>query len=352
MDEVGVIITTTVKSDIQTNSGFVSLDSTSYRFGQPIKFTLTDPDLNLKNDRIDIYNVIDDPNSPFVDTVGKDGNILLEILIKDIRYKRCAVNGGTGGLASTGFSLVETGPSTGVFEGIFRMPSQICDKTGTKLISTAGGSLDAKYHDTRDAFGEASIFSLSSQNQPSPYSSKPSLSETEVILPSSGKVKEITLFGNVPNFKTGMPLVVELQKPDGESQIFEASLVNGNYKALFTINENSLWGEYKIILSHNRQNVGSTSFNVLIPTVPEWVKNNAKWWSEDSISNSEFIDGLEVLITQKIIRVSIVDPLLINEQNIPDWIKTTANWWSNNQITDDDFIMSIEYLIERGIIRI
>jgi hypothetical protein len=39
-------------------------------------------------------------------------------------------------------------------------------------------------------------------------------------------------------------------------------------------------------------------------------------------------------------------------KNIPDWIKTTATWWSNDQITDDDFILAIEFLIKKGIIRI
>ncbi|MGD8300011.1 MAG: peptidase, partial [Nitrosopumilaceae archaeon] len=163
---VGVFITTSAKSDIETHSGRVFLDSTTFRFGQPVKFTLVDPDLNLKSDRIDTYQVVDDPNSPSVDTVGKDGNILLEILIKDIRYKRCTINGVEfGGLGSTGFSLIETGYDTGIFEGVFKMPSQICDKSGTKLISSAGGSLDAKYYDSRDSSGEASIFSLSSNNQ-------------------------------------------------------------------------------------------------------------------------------------------------------------------------------------------
>ena len=161
--------TTSAKSDINTNSGVVSLDSTSYRFGQPVTFTLRDSDLNLKNDRIDTYHVIDNPASPNVDTVGKDENVLLEILIKDIRYKRCTISGVEyGGLASTGFSLVETGTSTGIFKGVFKMPSQFCDKSGSKLISTAGGSLDAKYFDARDAFGESNIFKLSS-SKPSQY---------------------------------------------------------------------------------------------------------------------------------------------------------------------------------------
>ena len=84
----------------------------------------------------------------------------MEILIKNIRYERCTIDGKEiGGLASTGFSLIETGTNTGIFEGTFKMPTEICNKTGTKLITTAGGSIDAKYHDFRDSSG-IQIFSV------------------------------------------------------------------------------------------------------------------------------------------------------------------------------------------------
>ena len=78
------------KSDINTHSGIPSLNSQSFRFGQPVTITLHDPDLNLKNDLLEIYFVINDPNSKYVDTVGKDGVVLLEVLFGDIRYKRCS----------------------------------------------------------------------------------------------------------------------------------------------------------------------------------------------------------------------------------------------------------------------
>ena len=130
----------------------------SYRFGQPVTITLVDPDLNLNSDLIDIYQVVNDPNSPFVDTVGSSGGILLEIRIKDIRYQRCMINGMEhGGLASTGFVLIETGTGTGIFEGIFKVPSKICNKSGTDLISSAGGSISLRYHDFRDSFGQPNI---------------------------------------------------------------------------------------------------------------------------------------------------------------------------------------------------
>jgi len=353
LDRVGVVTTTSAKSDINTHSGIVSLDSVSYRFGQPVTFTLRDSDLNLKSDTIEIYNVINDPNSPNVDTVGKDGIILLEILIKDIRYKRCTINGAeTGGLASTGFSLIETGPRTGIFEGVFKMPSQICDKSGTRLISTAGGSLDAKYHDARDDFGESSIFSLSSNKQPNQYSTFPELNKNEIILPLNDNIEDLVLSGNMPNFRVGIPLTVILVHPDGVTQNFSASLTNnGDYRAIFSINENSLTGVYKIYLSHNEMDIGAVSFTVLHPSVPDWVKNNAKWWSMDAIPDSEFVDGLKNLIEKGIIKIPSTASSL-SETNIPGWIKITAQWWSNNDISDDDFLFAIEYLIKMGVIRI
>jgi hypothetical protein len=353
LDQVGVIITTSTKSDINTNSGVVSLDSSSYRFGQPVTFTLRDSDLNLKNDRIDTYHVIDNPESPNVDTVGNNNNVLLEILIKDIRYKRCTISGVEyGGLASTGFSLVETGTSTGIFKGVFKMPSQICDKSGSKLISSAGGSLDAKYFDARDAFGESNIFRLSSSKQPTQFLSLPELNQQDIVLPSQGSSENIVLSGHIPNHRIGIPLSVVLIHPDGVAQNFSASLTdNGSYRAMFSINANSLTGIYEIHLSHNNSDVGFTSFTVHHPNVPEWVKNNAKWWSIDVIPDTEFVDGLEHLINQGIIKIPSTEPSF-SETIIPAWIKTTAKWWSSNDISDSEFITAIEFLVKKGIIRI
>ncbi len=351
---VGVVITTSTKSDIKTSSGALSLNSNSFRFGQPVTLTLKDPDLNLKSDIIDTYQVINDPNSPYVDTIGKDGNILLEILIKDIRYKRCTINGVEhGGLGSTGFSLIETGTSTGVFTGVFKMPSQICDKSGTKLISSAGGNLDAKYFDARDNFGESNIIRISGIDQPMQNSSPPELNKMEIILPKSGNVEEIVLSGNIKNQKTGIPLSIVLIHPDGVTQNFSASLTNdGTYKAKLSINENSLTGIYGIHLLHNDIGVGFTSFIVFKQNIPDDAKNNAKGWSLGVISDLEFTDSLEDLMKKGIINIPSTETPLNQKANIPSWIKTPAKWWSANDISNAEFITAIEYLIKRGIILI
>lgn len=146
------------KVETPKNNAKAFLSAKSFRFGQPVEVIVNDPDLNHNGDLIDIYRVVDNPNSRFVDTVGSSSGILLEIKIKDTRYKRCIIDGVEhGGLASTGFTLQETGPSTGIFKGVFKVPSKICDKSGTELISSAGGSIKLIYHDFRDSSGQRNI---------------------------------------------------------------------------------------------------------------------------------------------------------------------------------------------------
>jgi hypothetical protein len=355
LNKVGVITTTstTSRSDINTHSGVVSTGSNSYRFGQPVTIVLNDPDLNLKSDIVDVYSVIDDPNSINVDTAGGNGQVLLEILIKDVRYKRCTINGvDYGGLASTGFAMIETAPNTGIFAGVFKMPSQICNKSGTQLISPAGGSIEVKYYDSRDASGNSNVFDLQNNKQIQSSSTNAQLSDTEIDLPLKGKSNDVILSGIIANHKKGLPLSIILTHPDGTLQNFAATISNsGNYRAAFSIHSNSLLGTYNIQLSHNGIDAGFVSFNVVPKSIPDWIKNDVKQWSSASISNSEFIDVLKQMIEDGIIIVSPTkNP--VYETMIPEWVRNNAQWLSNGQISDNDFINSIQYLVTKGVIRV
>ena len=37
--------------------------------------------------------------------------------------------------------------------------------------------------------------------------------------------------------------------------------------------------------------------------IPEWIKNNAKWWAEGAIDDTAFIQGIEFLVREGIIQV-------------------------------------------------
>ncbi len=40
------------------------------------------------------------------------------------------------------------------------------------------------------------------------------------------------------------------------------------------------------------------------------------------------------------------------QEGIPEWIKNNAGWWSDGMINDSDFMGGIQYLIQNGIITI
>jgi len=87
--------------------------------------------------------------------------------------------------------------------------------------------------------------------------------------------------------------------------------------------------------------------------VPGWIKNNAKWWSEGSISDSDYIGGLQHLIKEDIITVPRQAPVeSAGSDEIPDWVKNNAGWWANGQISEEEFLNSVQYLIKEGIIKV
>ena len=92
--------------------------------------------------------------------------------------------------------------------------------------------------------------------------------------------------------------------------------------------------------------------------IPNWVKNVAGWWADDQISENEFVTGIEYLINNNIILLDFVpcnDEIQSqygDTKSVPDWIKNNANWWSENLIGDTDFINGLQYLIEHKIIKI
>ena len=155
--------------DARAHAGSVYFDADSYGFGRPVTITLVDPDLDTDRARVETYGVVDDANSPHVDAVALGGSLLFEVDIRGERYRRCVVDGAEhGGLAASGFALVETGPSTGVFTGTFKLPSRICSADGTGLVPPAGGRIDARYYDYADGGGGSSVVEASPRGDPRP----------------------------------------------------------------------------------------------------------------------------------------------------------------------------------------
>ena len=84
--------------------------------------------------------------------------------------------------------------------------------------------------------------------------------------------------------------------------------------------------------------------------IPNWVKNNAKWWQQGQIQDPDFIKGIQYLIEKKIMVIPPTGDKLKNETKIPSWIKNNAGGWANGTISDNDFVLGIQYLVSSGII--
>jgi len=88
--------------------------------------------------------------------------------------------------------------------------------------------------------------------------------------------------------------------------------------------------------------------------VPIWIKNNAAWWSQELIEDSDFVAGIEYLVQNEIITIQddqVIAPSY-SSNDIPVWIKSNAGWWSEDLITEKEFIDGLQWLISNGIIQV
>ena len=92
-----------------------------------------------------------------------------------------------------------------------------------------------------------------------------------------------------------------------------------------------------------------------VPTqeIPSWIKNNAGWWANGDIDDDSFVQGIQFLIKEGIMKIPPTSQGSSGGSNeIPSWIKNNAGWWANGDIDDDSFVGGIQFLIEKGIMRV
>jgi len=167
------------------------------------------------------------------------------------------------------------------------------------------------------------------------------------------KPASIPLSGEIV-YKRGVPLEVILEKPDGTTESFNIMPESsGVYDTEIPIPEDLSSGLYKVKVKYDTEEVESFSISILKEMVPSWIKNNAKWWAQKQIGDSDFISGIQFMIQQKIILVSgTPGESAQGDVPVPEWVRNNAGWWADDQISEDEFVKALEFLIQNGIIRI
>ncbi|MDE1769042.1 MAG: hypothetical protein KGI28_00630 [Thaumarchaeota archaeon] len=88
-------------------------------------------------------------------------------------------------------------------------------------------------------------------------------------------------------------------------------------------------------------------------SIPSWVKNNAKYWNDDSIDDTAFAQGIQYMIKQGMITIPPVQSGQASPGvTIPKWVKQDAGFWADGQISDRDFVKGVQWLITNGIIQV
>jgi len=98
--------------------------------------------------------------------------------------------------------------------------------------------------------------------------------------------------------------------------------------------------------------IGPAGQKPAVSNIPSWIKNNAKWWAEGTIGDNDFVNGIQYLITEKVITIPDTARGQSTSSEIPSWIKNNAKWWAEGTIGDNDFVNGIQYLIQQGIIAV
>lgn len=79
--------------------------------------------------------------------------------------------------------------------------------------------------------------------------------------------------------------------------------------------------------------------------VPDWIKNNAYWWSQGSISEAEYITSLEYLIINGIVQipipiteVSAAETAITDDERAQSFVVTFSDGLINRPFTIDTFV--------------
>jgi len=172
---------------------------------------------------------------------------------------------------------------------------------------------------------------------------------------SKDKTVIAKITGIIKNYERGTPIILTIQKPDTTTdKISVHGKKTGEFTARITIRDGWPLGVYLVNVTYKDKALGTVSFVLNEIEIPSWIKNNARWWSEGTIGDSDFTTGIQYMIKENIMVISGLPEQTAEatQEQVPQWVRNNAGWWANGLISDNDFVSGIKYLVEQGIIQV
>ena len=137
---------------------------------------------------------------------------------------------------------------------------------------------------------------------------------------------------------------------------------DGAFNFQTVLDENTLNGTYTIFAQYRDKKSSEISLDIQYEgeedhsKIPQWIKNSVKWWAEDKINEMDFILGIQDLIRKGILNPPTLENQTVDEYEenkplsvkIPKYVKQTSLWWTEDKISDQEFVDSMQYLIKKG----
>jgi hypothetical protein len=336
-------------ADIESTIGEITWLESSYDTTDTATIRVIDPDMNLNPDVKD--------------------SVLVSV------YSNTDFQGKT-------VELTEIGEAHGIFEGDISLSAT---PSYGKLLVSPNDVLIAEFEDTiiPQPFYKTDSLQLVSESiiedtivpqiPKEPIVEDPPIVKTTPPSPTQLKITSDSNFYNIGDTIkiTGKALSdvsnvnFKIIDPNGDMiKMLQAKIGNNNmFQTSFKIEKQffPLAGSYEIIAWQSRESQDMDSVSVSIGVkgdvvkkqgVPNWVKNNAKWWGEDSIDDGAFVQGIQYLIKEKIMNVESTSQSSAEAKEIPSWVKNNAKWWADGSIDEGSFVAGIEYLVKEGIISV
>ena len=87
--------------------------------------------------------------------------------------------------------------------------------------------------------------------------------------------------------------------------------------------------------------------------LPFWIKELANMWiNQPLVTDKDFARAIEYLIQVEVIKIPYTEPGEETISSIPEWVKNNAVWWVEGKISDTEFVLALQYLVKTGIITV
>ncbi len=207
-----------------------------------------------------------------------------------------------------------------------------------------------------------------SEPEPEPLP-EPESSGTEILQVEPYKTVQTKIIGTVPDrlYSRGYPVELQITYPDGTKESAGIMATNrGHFEYIMQFNSQSQMGQYDVLFIYKDEIIQKNSIEVVKVKfsdtdtesitknkIPDWIKNNVRWWAEGQIDDGTFIQGIQFLIKEEVMTIPSTEQKTVGASNeIPSWVKNNAKWWVEDLISEDDFVQGIQFLVSNGIIQV